>query len=432
MTTGDPNRPVLQVRDLSKSFPGVRALDGVRLDVARGEVHALMGENGAGKSTLMKILAGLHAPDAGEILYRGRPVRFRGPHDALTRGIAMIHQELLLFPELTVAENIFMGQEPASPWVGWLDTRRMNAESERLLALIGAALSLATPNFLTARNLINVVLQIAINGILAVGVTYVLIAGGVDLSLGSLVALTGVVAARFARDGGDPLVVPILMGVFAGLLCGAVNGAVVTFGRVAPFVVTLGMMTAARGLALVVSEGRPVSIPGSEASGRLTLTCLGGDVAGVPVPVLLLAAVAGLSALLLANTRLGRYVYAVGGNEKAARAAGVRVGGVKLFAYGICGALAGLAGVVQAARITTGQPNIGIGYELDAIAAAVIGGTSLSGGIGGVGGALLGALLIGVINNGLDLLNVSSYFQQIVKGAIIVGAVWMDKRNDEG
>jgi ribose/xylose/arabinose/galactoside ABC-type transport system permease subunit len=291
------------------------------------------------------------------------------------------------------------------------------------LLVISAALAVMTPQFLTVPNLVNVVRQISINGILAVGVTYVLLTGGVDLSLGSLVALTGVVAASFAHPGDFPVIVPVAMGVLTGLACGLVNGVVVTWGRVAPFIVTLGTMTAARGLALVISGGKPVSNLSREFT-RLA----GGDILGVPSPVLILAAVALISWLFLGNLRLGRYIYAVGGNENAARASGLNVTAVKTFAYAVCGALAGLAGVILASRITTGQPNAGMGYELDAIAAVVIGGTSLSGGVGGVGGTLLGALLMGVINNGLDLLNVSSYYQQIVKGAIIVGAVWLDRR----
>ena len=291
------------------------------------------------------------------------------------------------------------------------------------LVLIGTVLSFAKPNFLTVSNLVNVIRQISINGILAVGVTYVLLTGGVDLSLGSLVALTGVVAASV---GGSqyPVVVPVLAGVLTGAACGAVNGAVVTKGKVAPFIVTLGMMTVARGLALVVSGGRPVS------NLSPSLTRLGGDVAGVPIPVIVLAVVALASFACLNNLRLGRHIYAVGGNEKAARASGINVDAVKLFAYTVCGAFAGIAGVVLAARITTGQPNAGAGYELDAIAAVVIGGTSLSGGVGGVGGTILGALLMGVINNGLDLLNVSSYYQAIIKGVIIVGAVWLDRNRE--
>jgi len=291
------------------------------------------------------------------------------------------------------------------------------------LVAISACLSVIKPNFLTLRNIVIVLRQISINGVLAVGVTFVLLTGGVDLSLGSLVAFTGVVAACFAHPGEYALVVPVLMGVLAGAGCGFANGLVVTKGRVAPFIVTLGMMTVARGLALVVSDGRPVS----NLSPSFTRIG-GGHFLGIPIPVLILGAVALAAHVFLKRLRPGRYVYAVGGNENAARASGIRVGRIKTLAYTVSGALAGLAGVILAARITTGQPNAGIAYELDAIAAAVIGGTSLSGGVGGVGGTLLGALLMGVINNGLDLLNVSSYYQQIVKGIIIVGAVWLDRR----
>jgi inositol transport system permease protein len=294
------------------------------------------------------------------------------------------------------------------------------------LAIIFIALSFAHPAFLTVPNLINLVRQISINGILAVGVTYVLLTGGVDLSLGSLVALTGVIAACFAHPGDYPLIFPVLMGIGAGACCGVLNGFVITRGRVAPFIVTLGMMTAARGLALVISAGRPVS------NLRSDFTRMGsGDLAGIPAPTIIFAIVAFLSHLFLRNIQLGRYIYAVGGNENAARASGINVNRVKLFAYTVCAGLAGLAGVVLASRITTGQPNAGIGYELDAIAAVVIGGTSLNGGAGGVGGTVLGALLMGVINNGLDLLNVSSYYQQIVKGLIIVGSVWLDPAKDK-
>ena len=294
------------------------------------------------------------------------------------------------------------------------------------LVAIVAALSVVKPTFLTVPNLINVVRQISINGILAVGVTYVLLTGGVDLSLGSVVALTGVVAAGFAHPDQYPVIVPVLMGVLAGGLCGAANGLVVTKGRVAPFIVTLGMMTIARGLALVLSGGRPVSNLSKQ------FTWLGsGNLCGIPIPIVILFAIALLSYLFLKNIRLGRYIYAVGGNENAARASGINTNAVKMFAYTLCGAMAGLAGVVLASRITTGQPNAGVGYELDAIAAVVIGGTSLSGGTGGVGGTILGALLMGVINNGLDLLNVSSYYQQIVKGVIIIGAVWLDQQQEK-
>jgi len=291
-----------------------------------------------------------------------------------------------------------------------------------VILLVGLGLTLTTDTFLTVSNLTNVARQVSINGILAVGVTFVLLTAGVDLSLGSVVALSGVACATFAHPGDHAVFVPIAVGLLTGAACGLVNGVLVTYGRVAPFIVTLGMMTIARGLALIFSGGRPVTNLSDE------LTALAGDVAGVPIPVLCFAGVTVAAWFFLRDFRLGRHVYAVGGNEQAARAAGVPVERVKLFAYGVCGLLTGLAGVVLAARITTGQPNAGQAYELDAIAAVVIGGTSLGGGVGTIAGTLLGVLLIGVINNGLDLTGVSSYYQAVIKGVIIVGAVWLDRR----
>ena len=291
-----------------------------------------------------------------------------------------------------------------------------------VILFVGLALSLLTDTFLSVANFTNVARQISINGILAVGVTFVLLTAGVDLALGSVVALSGVACATFAHPGEHSVFVPIAVGLLTGAACGLVNGVLVTRGGVAPFIVTLGMMTIARGLALIVSGGRPVADMSNE------LTALAGDFLGVPIPVLCFAGVAFAAWFFLRNFRLGRHIYAVGGNENAARAAGVPVEKVKLFAYGLCGLLTGLAGVVLAARITTGQPNAGQAYELDAIAAVVIGGTSLAGGIGTITGTLLGVLLIGVINNGLDLMGVSSYYQAVIKGVIIVGAVWLDRR----
>ena len=291
-----------------------------------------------------------------------------------------------------------------------------------VILLVGLFLSLSTDSFMSVANLTNVARQVSINGILAVGVTFVLLTGGVDLSLGSVVALSGVACATFAHPGDHSVFVPIAVGLLTGAACGLVNGTLVTLGGVAPFIVTLGMMTIARGLALIFSGGRPVADMSNE------LTALAGDFFGIPIPMLCFAGVAVAAWFFLSNFRLGRHIYAVGGNENAARAAGVPVEQVKLFAYGLCGLLAGLAGVVLAARITTGQPNAGQAYELDAIAAVVIGGTSLAGGVGTITGTLLGVLLIGVINNGLDLQGVSSYYQAVIKGVIIVGAVWLDRR----
>ena len=291
-----------------------------------------------------------------------------------------------------------------------------------VILIVGLALSVSTDVFLSVANLTNVARQISINGILAVGVTFVLLTAGVDLSLGSVVALSGVACATFAHPGEHTVFVPIAVGLLTGAACGLLNGVLVTRGGVAPFIVTLGMMTIARGLALIFSGGRPVADMSNE------MTALAGDIWGIPIPVLCFAGVALAAWFFLNNFRLGRHIYAVGGNENAARAAGVPVERVKLFAYGLCGLLTGLAGVVLAARITTGQPNAGQAYELDAIAAVVIGGTSLAGGVGTITGTLLGVLLIGVINNGLDLMGVSSYYQAVIKGVIIVGAVWLDRR----
>lgn len=291
-----------------------------------------------------------------------------------------------------------------------------------VILLIGLGLSLTTDTFLSLSNLTNVARQVSINGILAIGVTFVLLTAGVDLSLGAVVALSGVACATFAHPGEHNVIIPIFIGLATGAACGITNGVLVTKGGVAPFIVTLGMMTVARGLALIASGGRPV------ADMSPSLTNLAGDVLGIPIPLLCFAGVALLAWIFLSNFRLGRYIYAVGGNENAARAAGISVTKVKLFAYTTCGLLTGLAGVVLAARTTTGQPNAGIAYELDAIAAVVIGGTSLAGGIGTVTGTILGVVLIGEINNGLDLLSVSSYYQAVIKGVIIVGAVWLDRR----
>lgn len=325
-----------------------------------------------------------------------------------------MNPELPALPPLTSTRPALR----ALPWRLWLTRYGL------VIALLatGAALALATPAFLTPQNLVIVLRQISINGILAVGVTFVLLTGGVDLSLGSVLALSGVVAASLAHPGAFPLAVPVLAGLATGAVCGCCNGLTITKGRVAPFIVTLGMMTVARGLALVVSGGRPVS-----NLSKPFAFLGGGDWLGIPVPVLLLSLVALGAWVVLSQMRMGRHLYAVGGNEAAAHASGLDVHGVKIFAYTLSGMLAGLAGVVLAARITSGQPNAGVAYELDAIAAAVIGGTSLAGGVGGIAGTLLGALLMGVINNGLDLLNVSSYYQQIIKGLIIVGAVWIDR-----
>lgn len=291
-------------------------------------------------------------------------------------------------------------------------------------ALICILLAFLHPAFLTLSNLTVILTQVSVNALLAFGVTFVIISGGIDLSLGSILAVAGIAAAIFAREDAYPLIVPILAGLGTGLLFGAFNGAIITKSKVPPFIVTLGTMTIARGMALIFSNGRPVSNL-SESFNFIG----GGALWGIPFPIIILVVAFAGCAVLLGKTTWGRYIYAVGGNELAARASGINVGKIKMMVYTLCGGLAGLAGILLTSRITTGQPNAGMGFELDAIAAAIIGGTSTSGGTGTMVGTLMGALLIGVISNGLDLMNVSSYYQLVVKGMIIVGAVVLDSVN---
>jgi ribose/xylose/arabinose/galactoside ABC-type transport system permease subunit len=288
--------------------------------------------------------------------------------------------------------------------------------------LLTSVLALISPPFRTLSNLENILQQSSANGIMAVGMTLVIITAGIDLSVGSVLALSAVVASSFAHPDAPSLIVPILLGLLVGLACGTVNGILIAKRRLAPFIVTLGMMTVARGFALVYTNGRPI-IDLSDAYDEIG----GGYLAGIPVPAIIFVAIVLLGAFILHFTRFGRYVYAVGGNELAAKVSGINTDRILIGVYALTGALAGLAGIVLSSRVMSASPATGAGYELDAIAAVVIGGTSLSGGTGSIAGTLVGVLIIGVMNNGLDLLNVSSYWQQIVKGFIIVLAVLLDK-----
>lgn len=299
--------------------------------------------------------------------------------------------------------------------------------------------------FLQPRNLLNIVRQISVVGLIAIGVTMVIITTGIDLSSGSVLAMSAVAAASLAQrtdwasakyPGLDlPLVVPIVVALAIGAFCGSINGWLISRFRIPPFIATLGMMTIARGFALIYSD-RPVSgltdTYNFIGQGELfkLLPIPDQPPLGIPIPIIILAVVAVGAHIMLNNTRFGRHIYAVGGNEQAARISGLNVGRIKIGVYMIAGLLSGLAGVVLSSRIGSGQPGLGVGYELDAIASAVIGGTSLSGGIGTIWGTIVGALIIGVLNNGLDLLNVSAYWQTIVKGSIIVAAVIIDERKN--
>jgi ribose transport system permease protein len=300
--------------------------------------------------------------------------------------------------------------------------KRRGRELGTLGGLVALALLLTalTPHFLTVSNLLNVMEQTSINAVIAVGMTFVILSGGIDLSVGSLVALSGVVMAS-ALQAGAPVPVALLAGLLAGALCGLVNGSLVTLGRLPPFIATLGMMSVARGAALLFTDGRPVS--GFSAGFRSLAT---GRVLMVPAPVLLTLAVYVLAHLVLTRTRFGRYVYAIGGNEEATRLSGVPVRFHKTMVYTLSGVVSALAAAVLTARLNSAQPIAGMMYDLDAIAATVIGGTSLLGGQGRVTGTLIGALIMGVLRNGLNLLGISSFLQQVVIGLVIVGAVLLD------
>lgn len=292
-----------------------------------------------------------------------------------------------------------------------------------VLLLLCVALSLYTDRFLNQENIINITRQVSINGILAIGMTVVVLTGGIDLSVGSLVALSGVITAVGLRDHHLGLALVIPMSILVGLCMGSINGYFVAYCRAAPFVVTLAMMTAARGMTFVYSKGRPISpLPAD------FLLIGKGNLWIIPIPVIIFLLMFLLGYLLLKYFRVGRYIYAVGGNEQAAIVSGINAKRVKLFAYGFSGALCGLAAVILTARVSAGLPQAGSSYELDAIAATVIGGTSLSGGRGRLWGTLVGALILGVVNNGLDLMEITSFYQQIVKGVIILGAVLLDSK----
>jgi putative xylitol transport system permease protein len=288
--------------------------------------------------------------------------------------------------------------------------------------LLCVALTFLNKYFLTPENISNILLQTSINGILAMGMTLVILTGGIDLSVGSVLAFSSIVAATFVTgDNPQSPLVALLVGILTGAVLGLINGCIVAYLRIPSFVATLGMLSVARGLTYAYTGGMPV--PNLSES---FLNLGEGFFFGVPMPVLIFLLIFAILWVVLNHTTYGRSVYAVGGNVKSARTAGIATKPVIASVYVIAGLLAGLGGLILTARTSSALPQAGVSYELDAIAAVVIGGTSLSGGVGSIAGTLLGALIIGTINNGLDLLGVSSAYQQIVKGCIIVVAVLLD------
>lgn len=290
-----------------------------------------------------------------------------------------------------------------------------------ILLLIGLIFALGSGDFLTTSNLLNVALQTSIIAIVAIGMTFTILTAGIDLSVGSVMALSGALAAGLAVRQGLGTYGGISVALLAGMAVGAVNGLLIIKGGMPPFVATLAMLAVGRGLTLVYTEGRPIA--GIEKDFIFWGT---GQVAGIPMPVILLVILALIAFVVLRHTRFGLYVYATGGNEETTRLAGVSPNRIKLAVYVISGFTAALGGVLLTARLWSAQPNAAVGWELDAIAAPVLGGTSLFGGVGGIGGTLVGAFIIGVLSNGLNLLGISSYYQQVIKGVVFILAVMLD------
>lgn len=314
-----------------------------------------------------------------------------------------------------------MGRAPNGEGVGaWLIRAVLkNGPLGGLIALV-VVMAVLSKDFLSGQNLLNVGVQASVTAILAFGVTFVIVSAGIDLSVGSVAALGATVVAWAATQEGLPVWIAVLLGLAVGVAAGLVSGALIAYGRLPAFIATLAMLSIGRGLALVITGGTPIVFPSS-------ISHLGDTLGGrLPVPVLVMVGMGLLAALILARTYAGRAMFAIGGNEEAARMSGIDVRRRKLVIYALSGLFAAVAGIVLAARLTSAQPQAAVGYELDAIAAVVIGGASLSGGSGKASGTLIGALILAVLRNGLNLLSVSAFWQQVATGLVIALAVLLD------
>lgn len=308
-------------------------------------------------------------------------------------------------------------------------TNMMNAITQKLGPLLGLIIlvvivSILNPSFLEPLNILNLLRQVAINALIAFGMTFVILTGGIDLSVGAILALSSALTAGMMVSGIDPILA-ILVGCILGGLMGMVNGLFITKGKMAPFIATLATMTIFRGLTLVYTGGNPITGLGDNYLFQLFGR---GYFLGIPVPAITMILTFVVLYIILHKTPFGRKTYAIGGNEKAALISGIKVPKVKIMIYSLSGMLAALAGAILTSRLNSAQPTAGTSYELDAIAAVVLGGTSLSGGKGRIFGTLIGALIIGTLNNGLNLLGVSSFYQMVVKGIVILIAVLLDRK----
>lgn len=296
-----------------------------------------------------------------------------------------------------------------------------------MLVIFSGVIAILNDRFLTVPNLLNVFRQSSINAVIACGMTFVILTGGIDLAVGSVLAISSAVCASLLISGVG--VVPaVLAALLVGAVSGALSGIVITKGKVQPFIATLVMMTFLRGATLVFTNGTPLTLGSAKAADAFYY--LGnGKVLGIPLPIIMTVVVFGFAYYVLTQTKIGRYVYAVGGNEEASRLSGLNTDNVKIFVYTVSGVLAAIAGIIVTSRLSSAQPTAGTGYELDAIAAVVLGGTSLVGGKGKILGTIVGVLIIGILNNALNLMDISSYYQMIAKAGVILLAVLLDRKN---
>lgn len=306
------------------------------------------------------------------------------------------------------------------------NTMKYMSELTTVIALIilMAVITIINSNFLTANNLLNLLLQVTSNALIAFGMTFVILTGGIDLSVGSILALSSALTAGLLGFG-MPVTLAILISLILGCILGMMNGLLISYGKLAPFIVTLATMTIFRGATLVYTNGNPIT---KGLSDTFLFQFLGqGYIVGIPFPVIIMFIVFIVLYVLLHKTAFGKSVYAIGGNEKAAYISGVKLNKVKIIIYSISGMMASISGLIITSRLSSAQPTAGASYEMDAIAAVVLGGTSLSGGKGRILGTLIGALIIGVLNNGLNIIGVSAFWQQVVKGVVILIAVLIDR-----
>ena len=288
-----------------------------------------------------------------------------------------------------------------------------------IIAII-VVMSFVSPVFMTSKNIINIIRQISINGIIAVGMTFVILTGGIDLSVGSVVAITSVIVGSMLQ-GGSNWLVACIVALQISLVFGAFNGFMIAYVGFQPFIATLATVTMGSGIALAYSDGKPFTI-----SNESFLKIGQGYLGAIPIPIVLLVIVVAIGLIILKTTTFGRYVFAIGGNKNAAKLSGVRTRRVELMVYVISALCASIVGLILSARISSGQPTAGEGYELDAIAATAIGGTSMTGGVGSLTGTIFGFVLLGLMTNSMNLLNINSFYQEIVKGILIIIAVFLD------